>query len=96
MKKSHINAAPHTRQDKDKKIIFDNPIRTKIFNLFLTGKHYSVTDLSKLLSIPDPRSHIRYIRDAGYPVSDYWIKTKFSKYKVYFLHIEKGRTNGNS
>lgn len=82
------------RHDKDKKIIFRNPIRTKIFNLFLTGNHYSVTDLSKLLNIPDPRSHIRYIRDAGYPISDYWLKAKYSKYKVYFMHIGKDGANG--
>ena len=76
---------PIVYSSKDTKVFFSHPIRQKIYELFLQGRQYSVTELSKLLNIPDPRSHIRYIRDSGIPISDYWKKTAFSKYKVYFL-----------
>jgi hypothetical protein len=72
-------------EGKDRQISFGNPTRQKIYEMFLSGGRYSTVELSKLLSSPDPRSHIRYIRGAGVPVSDYWVKTAFSKYKVYFL-----------
>lgn len=26
------------------------------------------------------------IRGSGYAISDYWVKSEFSRYKVYFLH----------
>ena len=77
---------PIVYEGKDtKRFFFRHPIRHKIYELFLAGGQYSVTDLSCLLNIPDPRSHIRYIRDSGVHISDYWVKTAFSKYKVYFL-----------
>jgi hypothetical protein len=71
---------------KDSKNFFSNPIRQKIFELFLGGGKYSTVELSRIFNNPDPRSHIRFIRNAGVPISDYWVKTKFSKYKVYFLN----------
>lgn len=70
---------------KDSKFSFRHPIRQRIYELFLSGGQYSVIDLSDLLHIPDPRSHIRYIRNAGIPISDYWMKSEFSKHKIYFL-----------
>jgi len=63
----------------------DNPIRQRIYELLLAGGQYSVVQLSSLLRIPDPRSHIRFIRNAGIVISDYWVKTDFSRYKVYFI-----------
>ena len=83
---SQLNIGFPTSRGKDTKRFFQHPIRQKIYELFLSGGQYSVTELSKLLNIPDPRSHIRYLRDAGVYISDYWVKTKFSKYKVYFIH----------
>lgn len=71
---------------KDNEICFENPIRQRIFELFLCGGQYSVAELSEMFHIPDPRSHIRYIRGSGYAISDYWVKSEFSRYKVYFLH----------
>ena len=71
---------------KGTKYFFQHPTRQKIYELFLQGGQYSVVELSKLLNIPDPRSHIRYIRNAGISISDYWIKSDFSKHKVYFIH----------
>ena len=70
--------------DKDTKN-FDNPIRQRIYELFLSGQKFSVVQLSVMMRIPDIRSHIRYIRNSGVPICDYWQKSKFSKYKVYFL-----------
>ena len=80
-----INQHP-VNQNKDIQNCFDNPIRQRIFELFLGGGQYSVAELSELFHIPDPRSHIRYIRGSGYAISDYWVKSEFSRYKVYFLH----------
>jgi hypothetical protein len=70
---------------KDKQFIFKSPIRQRLYLLFLTGGKYSVVQLVVAFRIPDPRSHIRYIRDAGIPISDYWVNTENSRYKVYFL-----------
>lgn len=72
--------------DKDNEICFENPIRQRIFELFLTGKHYSVVELTEMFHNPDIRSHIRYIRNSGVSISDYWVKSEFSRYKVYFYH----------
>lgn len=67
----------------------DNPIRQKLFEIFLSGEKFSVVQLVVTFRIPDPRSHIRYIRDVGVPISDYWVITKYSRYKVYFIKGEK-------
>jgi len=85
MKKADTTTAPTFNVDKDT-INFDNPIRQRIYEMFLTGQQFSVVQLSIILKIPDVRSHIRYIRDSGISISDYWQKSEFSKYKVYFLH----------
>lgn len=90
---AYIKKAPLSQQGQNhkgtvkigNKSVFCNPIRDKIFRLFSSGGKYSVAELSRLLNIPDPRSHIRYIRMAGYPIADYWEHSKFSKYKVYFM-----------
>jgi len=82
---------PIVYQDKDTKFFFSHPIRQKIYELLLQGGQYSVAELSLMLKIPDPRSHIRYIRNAGVYVSDYWVKSSFSKYKVYFIHGKRDK-----
>lgn len=87
-KEKAAEAAPLSSVDKGKKIFFEHPIRQRIYELFLSGQQFNVVDLSKLLSIPDPRSHIRFLRNAGVPVASYWEKSMFSRYKVYFLHSE--------
>lgn len=93
-KEKAAKAAPSSSASKDNEIFFVHPIRQRIYELFLSGQRFTVVDLSNLLSIPDPRSHIRFIRNAGVPVASYWEKSIFSKYKVYFLHTEArtGRT----
>ncbi len=77
-------------QGKDTKLFFSHPMRQKIYELLLSGGQYSVVDLSIILNIPDPRSHIRYIRDVGVSISDYWVNTPFSRHKIYFIHPEGG------
>jgi len=67
----------------------DNPIRQKLFEIFLSVEKFSVVQLVVTFRIPDPRSHIRFIRGAGVPISDYWVITKYSRYKVYFIKGEK-------
>ena len=81
---SQLNIGLPTSVGKDTKH-FKHPIRQKIYELLLQGGQYSVVDLTNMIGIPDPRSHIRYLRNAGVLISDYWVKTTFSKYKVYFL-----------
>lgn len=65
--------------------IFDNPIRQRILELLLSGEHLSNAQLSKLFDIPDPRSHLRFIRQSGVPVSEYWQSAESFRYKVYFI-----------
>ena len=57
----------------------------KVYELFLAGGRYSVVEITKILNIPDPRSSIRDIRNTGINISDTWIKSVNSRYKVYFL-----------
>lgn len=66
-------------------ITFQNPTTQKIYNLLLTGAQVSVLELSAMFKTPDPRGHIRFIRQRGVTVSDYWVKTEFSRYKRYFI-----------
>jgi len=57
----------------------------KVLNILLSGGRYSVIQLTQLARVPDPRSCIREARNAGMPISDIWIKTDSSRYKVYFI-----------
>ena len=88
-KKGALTPSPFNSEGKDNEIFFENNIRQEVFELFLSGGKYSVVELSEKLHIPDPRSHIRFIREKVV-ISDYWVKTDFSKYKVYFLHNTEG------
>jgi hypothetical protein len=64
---------------------FPNPTTQKVYDLLMLGGKHSVVDICRALNTPDPRSHIRFIRNAGVHISDYWIKTAFSKFKIYFI-----------
>lgn len=57
----------------------------RVHELLLTGGKFSVINISSILNIPDPRSNIRYLRNAGIQVSDYWEKSETSRYKIYFI-----------
>jgi hypothetical protein len=67
------------------KPLFNSQITQKMYKLFLSGLKYTVVELTEILQTPDPRSHIRFIRNKGVNILDYWINSKNSKYKVYFL-----------
>jgi hypothetical protein len=88
--KSAQTGANRKSHGKDTEIFFSNQVRQKVFELFLSGKSFSVVELCDMLHIPDPRSHIRFIRSAGVPISDFWQKTPFSRHKVYFFHNREG------
>lgn len=62
----------------------------KVLLTLLTGEHFSVVELTELTQTSDPRSSIRYIRDIGIPVADYWIYTDQTRFKAYFIHDVKG------
>jgi len=57
----------------------------KILNLFLSGGKYSVVDICREITTADPRAHIRTLRNMGVKISDYWVKSPNSHYKVYFI-----------
>ena len=67
-------------------IYFNSRTCKRVYELLLSGNKYSVVQLTNLLKIPDPRSNIRYLRNAGVPIADYWVKSEYSRYKVYFIH----------
>lgn len=58
--------------------------RSQILNL-LRERPQSITQLTLLTGFCDPRSYIRYLRDMGYPIIDYWQSgNDGTRYKVYF------------
>ena len=82
-----LNIGKPTSRNKDR--YFHSPIQQKIYDLFQEGGKYSVVELCQMLNVSDPRSHIRYIRNAGVRISDYWVETEFSRHKIYFMHCDK-------
>lgn len=56
----------------------------RVLNLLSTGAYTNV-EIGQQLQLPDPRSNIRYIRNAGYYIADYWIRVGHTKCKRYFL-----------
>ena len=81
---SIVQSSINYAQSEDKDSLL-NSTDLRVLHLLSSG-HYSVVDITKTLSIPDPRSNIRYLRKAGYNISDYWQKSRFSRYKVYFYY----------
>ena len=45
----------------------------RVLSLLRTGQ-YTSFEIGEKLKLPDPRSNIRYLRKAGYPISDYCVK----------------------
>lgn len=61
-------------------------VRRKIFNMLMTGRHLSATDLSIATGACDPRGHIRDLRDMGVDIRDYWeTPTDDVRYKRYYI-----------
>jgi len=83
MSETCLTAIPEYIQEQYNQLNYSSK---KVFEFLLTGQKFSVVQLTDLTHVPDVRSAIRYIRDAGIPVADYWEYTEFSRYKVYFIH----------
>lgn len=64
---------------------YRDSMQMKVLDLFLSGGQYSNVDISRIINTPDPRSHIRDLRKRGIKISDSWIKTAHSRYKIYFI-----------
>ncbi len=60
--------------------------KSRTLTALLAGRKMSVVELTTELRMPDPRSAIRYLRNAGVPISDVWVKSRYSRYKLYFIH----------
>lgn len=58
--------------------------------MLVCGGMWSTFEIAERLSIPDPRSTIRYLRNMGIDVSDVWVREKVRdsilKFKRYFIH----------
>ena len=57
----------------------------RVLNLLTKGTPLIVIEMCDILKLPDVRSNIRYLRNAGYNISDYWVKSEFSRCKKYFI-----------
>lgn len=74
----------HSHLNKDKgKYSTLNGNDYRVLDLLTYGE-YSVLEIGEILQLPDPRSNIRYLRNAGYNIGDYWDKGEFTRHKVYF------------
>lgn len=67
----------------DKKELNANDRR--VLMLLAKGTPLTVIEMCDILKLPDVRSNIRYLRNAGYKISDYWVKSEFSRCKKYFI-----------
>lgn len=56
----------------------------KVLNLLRSGE-YTAMEIVEKLKLPDPRSNIRNLRNAGYLISDYVITIEDTRRKKYFL-----------
>lgn len=56
----------------------------RVLELLSKGQYTNV-EISAILQLPDPRSNIRYLRNADYKICDYWIKSNGTRCKVYFF-----------
>lgn len=57
----------------------------RVLMLLAKGTPLTVIEMCDILKLPDVRSNIRYLRNAGYNISDYWVKSEFSRCKKYFI-----------
>lgn len=100
MKKSRLQEPTLSPKGKDreklsrklkKRLKFEsNPLNNndyRVLSLLSKGEHLTVVEMCDTLKLPDVRSNIRYLRNAGYNISDYWTKTQFSRCKKYFIKV---------
>lgn len=75
----------YTQSGNDMQISFGHHQR-RVYNFLLQGGRHSVADISAVLRLSDPRSHIRDLRAKGVIISDEWVKAKHgSRYKLYYI-----------
>ena len=61
-------------------------VRRRVYDLLMTGKHLSATDISVKTGVCDPRGHIRDLRKMGVDIVDYWVNPSPGvKYKRYYI-----------
>lgn len=71
--------------------VMRNSDRVRILNLLLTGEHLSAIDISERLNVHDTRSHIRYLKYAGFPVDSNWVIRNGKRFKVYYIKTKSHR-----
>lgn len=89
--------APGTRSEcagaidstgKDNQILLGYHQR-RVYDLLCKGGQYSAADISAVLRLSDPRSHIRTLRDKGVPIADVWCDAEHGgRFKRYFIRKE--------
>lgn len=85
----YAGANDGTGKDTQKSLSFH---QKRVYNLLLSGKKYSVADISAALRLSDPRSVIRDLRDKGISISDEWVKAEHGgQFKRYFIHWDDER-----
>lgn len=57
----------------------------RLYNLFKSGRCFSVADITIILGQCDPRGHIRELRNRGVSIADKWVTTDDGHYKLYWL-----------
>ena len=85
--KGTVNS-PQNINNNDYKNGNNSFVRQRVLRLFQTGKKFSAVDITKTLTISDPRGHIRDLRDRGYDIRDYWVKSPNGRYKIYYLQTD--------
>jgi hypothetical protein len=85
-----MKKAPSTIQipgtPTDRKDTTFSPSMLKVYRTLQRGGAYSVVELTTTLNLADPRGAIRFLRNAGVAIGDYWEYSDFSHFKKYFLH----------
>ena len=76
--KAHLCAQEYHHKDNH------NFVKYKILSELRTGQR-SAVELNQLFHTGDSRKYVSILRSDGYPISDYWVKTEYSRHKIYFL-----------
>lgn len=61
----------------------------RVLSLLQKGEKLSAADITVVLHVSDPRSHIRDLRAKGIAISDEWVKAEHGgRFKRYFIRKE--------
>lgn len=80
------HAGAYTQIHHEGKQYWLNASEYRVYSLLMSGGRWATFDLSTELSIPDPRSVVRYLRKMGIRVGDVWVKEQGQHFKRYFIH----------